>query len=107
MRFSTRVQPPVHASLVRQDSGTIGEGEHAGQTITYRLWRGYASDGYSSDYQRRPAAWIELEYGGKRRASRFGGRNADKAEAEYQKFLDAFAAQNPGAQATFPTMAAV
>lgn len=69
-------------------------GKFEGDTLTVILYAGKASDGYKSDFQRRPARWIvwmRVDAQGKRvhRASqRFGGKNYAKG---LEGYLDSLA----------------
>jgi hypothetical protein len=65
------------------------EGTHKGDTITVILYTGHASDGYKSNFERRPARWIEwlmVDPNGKRIkriATRYGGKRFDIGPAEF------------------------
>ena len=112
--------PAAHATLVKSDSITLPPGittEHRGRTLTLatvrvRLYAGYASDGYQTDYQRREVRWVEFESIqpdgrlARRSCSRYAGRNLAGAERDYAKALADFAQRWPGQPATFPTNAA-
>lgn len=104
--MSTRVRVPAHAVCVCTDSATIiEEAEHKGKNARFARYEGYASDGYASDYQRRPCAWMSCWVEGSKRVHtwRFGGKRFAQADAEYTKMLMQFAERNPNTEATFPT----
>lgn len=113
--------PAARASLVKSDSITLPPGIAAtdprgrpriAATIRARLYAGYASDGYQTDYQRREVRWVETESfdpDGKtirRCCHRFAGRSLANAERDYRQILVNLAKEYPGQPATFPTTAA-
>ena len=78
------VEVPKSAKVEDLFSGT-----YEGHTLRVTLFTGYASDGYKSDFTRRPARWIvweRFDSTGKRlmrRASRFGGNRVALGPTEF------------------------
>lgn len=78
------VRIPVSARLERSFSG-----QWEGATVRVRLFKGTASDGYKSDFTKRPARWIvweRFDAAGKRelrRASRYGGNRFGTGLTEF------------------------
>lgn len=82
----SNVEIPKHARRERRFRAI-----HEGDTLQVTLYDGRASDGYKSDFERRPARWIEWSRyttGGKRvvrQATRYGGNRYGKGLADYQE----------------------
>lgn len=82
MVSSARV--PVSANVEKCFVGTFNDDK-----VEVTLYTGYASDGYKSDFERRPARWLVWERfnsSGKRIrhiATRYGGKRFGKGLAEY------------------------
>ena len=82
------VEVPRSASIEYQFVGL-----YEGDTIRITLFTGHASDGYKSDFTRRPARWLvweRLTTNGKRikrMATRYGGKRCGLGPAEYTKVL--------------------
>lgn len=68
-------------------------GSYEGETLCVTLYTGHASDGYQSDFQRRPARWIlreRLNAGGDRQyrqCARYGGRRMAQGLTDYTEFV--------------------
>jgi hypothetical protein len=76
---------PVSAEVESQFNGKLN-----GDRLQITLYAGHASDGYKSDFQRRPARWIEWvrwdAATGKRahhKVVRYGGNRFDKGVVDY------------------------
>jgi len=73
----------------RATAEDVFAGTWEGDTLYVTLYAGHASDGYKSDFERRPARWIlweRYDASGKRtvrRATRYGGRRYGKAAADF------------------------
>lgn len=84
MGFATR--PYEGASRVGHLAGTL-----EGADVFLSLHLGYASDGWKSDFQRRPVAWVSLRRAktahgaGVYRCRRYSGRSLRKALADWTK----------------------
>jgi len=91
--LSRHVWPYKGATVIRERAYTVpgdapGAGEDVrGGSLTVRLYRGFASDGWKTGYEARPAFWVEgVSYtpGGKRwRRDCRRHRSEDKARAEF------------------------
>lgn len=57
---SNTVRPPKSAKQLASTRGLITQGELAGAYLTVTLFGGSASDGYKTDYERRPRWWTLL-----------------------------------------------
>ena len=76
-----RNMPPKSATLAASFGPVVADD---GREITAQLWRGRASDGYKSDFERRQAEWVVLTANGRTvLATRFAGRNLPNARREY------------------------
>lgn len=84
--MSTRLQIPVSADLAEIATGVIDSGPWEGRKATIKLFSGYASKGYRSNYERVPHVWIEVLVEGERRqAVGFSGRNIEFARQSFAK----------------------
>jgi len=86
----TRAAVPKGATLVRslhfQLPGVTCPGE-------LRLFDGYASDGFKTDYTRRPCRWVEVELpqppkAPRRVAWRFSGERFERAERAWSEVVE-------------------
>jgi hypothetical protein len=78
------VEVPKSAKIERQFVGT-----YEGDDIRVSLYTGHASDGFHSNFERRPARWIvwSRSHNGKRvrrQASRFGGKRFAKGLSDFE-----------------------
>lgn len=108
--MSARVYPHESATRMRQVVYQIpataqADPEVFGGTVTLTLWDGLASDGYKTDYQRRPVRWVEVYTcradGSRylRECFRYAGKRYDKADAEllaWGRYLEKVGAVLPG-----------
>lgn len=80
---------PKSATVERRFTGS-----YEGDILQVTLYKGRASDGYKSDFTRRPARWIvwtRHDSSGRRtvrHATRFGGNRFGKAPAEFASCVD-------------------
>lgn len=112
----SKSRPAVHAAVIRSDTiETPGhEIEHRGgmrpcARIHARIYSGYQSMGYQTNYTRVPVQWFEIlavqpdSRPCRRLCWRYSGKNIDNATRDYERFLADIAERMPGATATFPT----
>lgn len=85
--MSTRLKIPKSAVLDSLHSGIITKGPNKGKQATIKLWRGYASKGYHSNYELVPCVWIEffMENMMKRQAFSHSGRCIKDAERDFEE----------------------
>ncbi len=84
--MSSRLKIPVSATFADFATGVIKHGPRRGRKITVKLFTGYASQGYQSDFEQVPHVWLEVLVEGERRqAFGFSGRNIAGAHEMFAK----------------------
>ena len=60
--MARRNNVPKGAMTERVTNGRINQGPNAGERIVVTLYRGQQSQGYKSNYERKPHRWVTLEW---------------------------------------------
>lgn len=95
--YGNTVRPPKSARRLDHQTGMVLDGDLAGSFLTVTLYEGQASDGYKTNYERRPRWWTVLTIGDELGYAvwSIGTRWANKAKAQAD-FADSAASIREG-----------